>query len=80
VAKTGQHGFAKRQREQKKAEKAAQKRAKREQRANPSEVIDDASEPSAELDASSTDTPMAPEANDVTEDTTASEVGSDSPD
>ncbi len=79
MARTGQHGFAKRQREQKKAEKAAQKRAKREQRANP-DAIDDAADASAELDVTATDTPVAPEATEVSEDVAVSEAGSESSD
>lgn len=77
MARTGQHGFAKRQREQKKAEKAAQKRAKREQRANP-DAIETAPDASAEFDVTATDTPTAPEAADVSQD--VAEAGSDSSD
>jgi hypothetical protein len=41
MARKTQHSFAKRQREQKKAEKAAQKRAKREERLNPTVTEDE---------------------------------------
>ena len=44
MARKSQHTFSKRQREQKKAEKAAQKRARREERLNPSEPLPEAAE------------------------------------
>jgi hypothetical protein len=50
MARKGQHTFSKRQREQKKAEKAAQKRARREERANPSEPLPEATEDDAPVE------------------------------
>ena len=44
MARKSQHTFSKRQREQKKAEKAAQKRARREERLNPSAPLPDTTE------------------------------------
>ncbi len=50
MARKSQHTFSKRQREQKKAEKAAQKRARREERTNPSAPLPEATEDHAPVE------------------------------
>lgn len=50
MARKGQHSFAKRQREQRKAEKALQKQARREERLNPTEPVTESTEDVPALD------------------------------
>ena len=65
MARKSQHTFSKRQREQKKAEKAAQKRARREERLNPSEPLPEDAEATATEDDAPVEGDAPVEHNDV---------------